>query len=203
MQGISSISSEMSRKFAVNAGFTGQTAVNAASRIRPLFPFGKLFPLIAPCLYRGYGPTMQDEDLAARKHTAAHDPAFPERRERAFAAILQALEGALLPQGYALKGTTFSRTSAQGRSAVHLQRSRYGWDAQILLRFVTPDGDRSNHPDWPEEEDLTLWHFVPDLPCDPGTLAFVDILDAPETLTRALDLLTARALPWLDALHDG
>jgi hypothetical protein len=144
---------------------------------------------------------MQDEDLAARKHAAAHDPAFPERRELAFATILQALDAMLRPQGYALKGTTFSRSSARGRSAVHLQRSRYGWEAQIVLRFLRADGEVPAHPDWPEDEDLTLWHFAGDLPRDPGTLAFVDVLDDPAVLAAALDLLTAQALPWLDSLH--
>jgi hypothetical protein len=146
---------------------------------------------------------MTDEDLAARKHTAAHDPAFPERREEAFAAILSALQGVLEQEGYGLKGSTFSRTTPGGKSAVHLQRSRYGWEAQIVLRFVTPDGDPSNHPDWPQDEDLTLWHFAPDLPRDPGTLAFVDVLDDPTVLARAIDLLGTHALPWLDSLHDG
>lgn len=145
---------------------------------------------------------MQDEDLAARKHTAAHDPAFPERREAAFAAILAALDAALGPQGYGLKGTTFTRTTSRGRSAVHLQRSRYGWEAQIVLRFLTPEGAPPDHPDWPEDEDLTLWHFAGDLPHDPGLLAFVDVLDDPARLSLALDLLTSRALPWLHSLHD-
>jgi hypothetical protein len=145
----------------------------------------------------------QDEDLAARKYAAAHDPAFPARREQAFAAILAALQTVLEPEGYALRGSTFSRITPGGKSAVHLQRSRYGWDAQIVLRFVTPDGDASNHPDWPQDEDLTLWHFAPDARRDPGTLAFVDVLDDPATLTLALDLLASRALPWLDALHDA
>ena len=144
-----------------------------------------------------------DEDLAARKHTAAHDPAFPQRREEAHAAILAALTQALDPLGYSLKGSTFSRTSPKGKSAVHLQRSRYGWDATIVLRFVTPDGGPPDHPDWPEDNDLTLWDFAEDLPRDPGTLAFVDVLDDPATLALALDLLTTRALPWLDALHDA
>lgn len=146
---------------------------------------------------------MQDEDLAARKHTAAHDPAFPERREAAFAAILAALAETLAPLGYGLKGTTFTRATALGRSAVHLQRSRYGWEAQIVLRFLTPDGTPPDHPDWPEDEDLTLWHFAVDHPSDPGTLAFVDVLDDPAGLALALDLLTARALPWLDAWHEA
>ncbi len=143
-----------------------------------------------------------DEDLAARKHTAAHDPAFPARREAAHAAIVAALAETLEPLGYTLKGSTFSRTSPQGKSAVHLQRSRYGWDAQIVLRFVTPDGGPPDHPDWPEDNDLTLRDFAEDPPRDPGTLAFVDVLDDPATLAFALDLLTTRALPWLDALHD-
>ncbi|MCX7287058.1 MAG: hypothetical protein NTW20_05740 [Rhodobacterales bacterium] len=143
-----------------------------------------------------------DEDLAARKYAAAHDPAFPARREAAFAAILAALEEALVREGYALKGSTFSRTTPNGKSAVHLQRSRYGWDAQIVLRFVTADGNPPDHPDWPEDDDLTLWHFAEDHPRDPGKLAFVDVLDDPAALTHALDLLTTRALPWLDALHD-
>jgi hypothetical protein len=142
-----------------------------------------------------------DEDLAARKYAAAHDPAFPARREQAFAAILQALQAVLHPEGYALKGSTFSRSTPGGKSAVHLQRSRYGWDAQIVLRFVRPDGA---HPDdWPEDEDLTLWHFAPDAASDPGTLAFVDVLDDPPRLSVALELLMSQALPWLDALHDG
>jgi hypothetical protein len=143
-----------------------------------------------------------DEDLAARKHTAAHDPAFPARREAAHTAILAALAQALEPFGYTLKGSTFSRSSPKGKSAVHLQRSRYGWDAQIVLRFVTPDGGPPAHPDWPEDNDLILGDFAEDLPRDPGTLAFVDVLDDPATLARALDILTTRALPWVDALHD-
>lgn len=143
-----------------------------------------------------------DHDLAARKYAAAHDPAFPARREQACAAILAALDAALRPEGYGLKGNTFSRSTPNGKSAVHLQRSRYGWEAQIVLRFVTAEGTAAIHPDWPEDEDLTLWHFAEDHPRDPGTLAFVDVLDDPATLARALDLLTTRALPWLDALHD-
>jgi hypothetical protein len=142
-----------------------------------------------------------DEDLAARKYAAAHDPAFPAQREEAHAAILAALLVALDPLGYALKGNTFSRTTPQGKSAVHLQRSRYGWDAQIVLRFVTAEGAPPNHPDWPKDNDLTLWDFADELPSDPGTLAFVDVLDDSATLTRALDLLITRALPWLEALH--
>ena len=95
-----------------------------------------------------------DEDLAARKHTAAHDPAFPARREAAYAAIIAALGQALEPLGYTLKGSTFSRATPQGKSAVHLQRSRYGWDAQIVLRFVTPEGAPRTTPTGPRTTTL-------------------------------------------------
>ncbi len=144
-----------------------------------------------------------DEDLAARKYAAAHDPAFPARREEAFSAIIAALDTTLQPLGYALKGTTFTRVSQHGRSAVHLQRSRYGWDAQIVLRFLTAGGDPVEHPDWPDDEDLTLLHFSGDVTRDPGRLAFVDVLEDPAHLALALEILMTRALPWLDGLHQS
>ena len=143
----------------------------------------------------------QDEDLAARKYAAAHDPAFPKRREEAYEAIVAALDAALAPQGYALKGSTWSRTSEAGKSAVHLQRSRYGWDAQIVLRFVTPEGDAPDHPDWDDAGETTLERFGGGGGEDPGRLAFLDVLDRPADLTRTIDILLDEALPWLNALH--
>ena len=144
---------------------------------------------------------MDDEDLAARKHTAAHDPRFPERREEAYARIVAALDGALAPLGYRLKGCTWSRSSPQGRSAVHLQRNRYGWEAQIVLRFVTPEGDLPDHPDWAEGEDLTMERFGGGGGEDPGRLAFLDVLESPTTLSRTIDILVEEALPWLETMH--
>lgn len=141
---------------------------------------------------------MEDEDLAARKHTAAHDPAFPARREEAFARILAALDAALTPLGYALKGSTWSRISPRGKSAVHLQRNRYGWEVQILLRFVTPEGEPP--PEWDGDE--TMERFGGGGGEDPGRLAFLDVLEKPAHLSRAIDILTLEALPWLDRLHD-
>jgi hypothetical protein len=141
---------------------------------------------------------MDDEDLSARKHSAAHDPAFPARREAAFAAIMAALGAALAPHGYALKGTTWTRASAQGRSAVHLQRSRYGWDVQITLRFLTPDG--ACPPDW-EDDETTMERFGGGGGEDPGRLAFLDVLDKPAHLARTIDILVDEALPWLDSHH--
>jgi hypothetical protein len=144
---------------------------------------------------------MHDEDLAARKHTTANDPAFPARREAAYARIVAALDGLLVPEGYALSGTTWSRVTVQGKSAVHLQRNRYGWDVQIVLRFVTPDGEVPDHPDWPGGEDVTLAAFFERAEHDPGTLAFVDVLEQPECLDLAVEILREQALPWFEALH--
>jgi hypothetical protein len=143
----------------------------------------------------------EDEDLAARKHSAAHDPAFPARREAAYQTIVAALDVALQPLGYALKGSTWTRISPQGKSAVHLQRSRYGWDVQIILRHLTPEGGLPDHPDWQDGEDVTLERFGGGGGEDPGRLAFVDVLDQPAHLERAIDILLVEALPWLEKLH--
>ncbi|AZL59313.1 hypothetical protein EI545_10920 [Tabrizicola piscis] len=143
-----------------------------------------------------------DEDLAARKYTAAHDPAFPQQREAAYQAIVAALDAALVPQGYGLKGSTWTRVSPAGKSAVHLQRSRYGWEVQIVLRFLTPEGDPPDHPDWDDGEDMTLVRFGGGGGEDPGRLAFLDVLEKPAQLDRTIDILLAEALPWLESLHD-
>jgi hypothetical protein len=144
---------------------------------------------------------MEDDDLAARKYAAAHDPAFPQRREDAYQAILTAVDAALAPQGYALRGSTWTRSTAAGKSAVHLQRNRYGWEVQITLRFLTPDGTAPDHPDWDDDGEITLERFGGGGGEDPGRLAFLDVLDRPAHLARTIDILVDEALPWLEGLH--
>lgn len=144
---------------------------------------------------------MDDPDLSARQHLAANDPAFPARREEAWGRIVAALDGFLGSEGYALSGTTWSRVTAAGKSAVHLQRDRYGWDVRIVLRFVTPSGEVPDHPDWPGGEDVTLAEFFEQPVKDPGTLAFIDVLEQPERLDQAVEILREQVLPWFDALH--
>jgi hypothetical protein len=144
---------------------------------------------------------MDDPDLSARKHLAGNDPAFPVRREEAWGRVVSAVDGVLGSVGYALSGSTWSKPSPRGRSAVHLQRNRYGWDVQILLRFVTPDGEPPDHPDWPGGEDVTLAEFFERAESDPGTLAFVDVLERPECLDLAVEILREQVLPWFEALH--
>ena len=144
---------------------------------------------------------MDDDETAFRRHQAANDPAFPARREEAWGRIVAALDGVLAPAGFVLTKTTWSRMTAAGKSAVHLQRDRYGWDVRIVLRFVTPDGEVPDHPDWPGGEDVTLAEFFEAAVCDPGTLAFVDVLERPECLDVAVDTLREQVLPWFEALH--
>jgi hypothetical protein len=144
---------------------------------------------------------MDDEEVAFRRHKAANDPAFPAQREEAWGRIVVALGGVLGPAGYALAKTTWSRVTPAGKSAVHLQRDRYGWDVRIVLRFVTPDGEVPDHPDWPGGEDVTLADFFEQAAGDPGTLAFIDVLERPECLDVAVDTLREQVLPWFEALH--
>lgn len=144
---------------------------------------------------------MDDPDLSARQHLAANDPAFPARREEAWGRIVAALDGLLVPESFSLNGSTWTRASAAGKSAVHLQRDRYGWDVRIVLRFVTPSGEVPDHADWPGGEDVTLADFFEQPVKDPGTLAFVDVLERPECLDQAVEILREQVLPWFEALH--
>ncbi len=144
---------------------------------------------------------MQDEDQSARIHLASQDPAFPAQREAAYHTIVAALDALLAPRGYSLKGSTWTKASPQGKSALHLQRSRYGWDVQIALRFLTPAGTPPATGDWPEDEDLPLHRFFPPGTRAPGTLAYLDVIEQPDRLAGLITALADQALPWLDAHH--
>ncbi len=143
----------------------------------------------------------EDDEVSFRQHQAANDPAFPALREEAHALIVATLDRALAAEEFVLKGSTWSRASAQGKSALHLQRSRYGWDVQIILRFVTPEGEAPDHPDWPGGDDVTLAHFFEEVTADPGKLAFLDVLAGPASLDQVVEILNEQVLPWFRALH--
>ena len=145
-------------------------------------------------------------DNAARIHIAANDPAFAQKREAAVQAIAHAIAAVAIPFGYAQKGTTWARSTATGKSAVHLQRGRYGFDACINLRFVTPDGNVPESPVWQDGEDIRIDRFY--LPGENpdgqnATMAYLDVIENPERLAMAIRILKNRALPWLDAHHTG
>ena len=143
-------------------------------------------------------------DHSHRIHIAANDPAFPAKREAAVALICQAITDIATPLGYSRKGTTWARTTAHGKSAIHLQRSRYGFTADINLRFLTPDGVSPSHGLWAQDDDIRLQHFH--LPTEgigraDGVITYLDVFENPDCLTDPLHILATRALPWLDAHH--
>ena len=160
-------------------------------------------PQIAPpaALQPARGP-MHSDDNSHRIHIAANDPGFPAKREAAVALICAAITDIATPVGYTCKGTTWSRTTPQGRSAINLQRSRYGFTASITLRFLLPDGTSPTEGIWAQDDDITLQNFTdatdgPDL----ANIAYIEIIENPASLDRPMHILANHALPWLDAHH--
>jgi hypothetical protein len=145
---------------------------------------------------------MTDPDTSHRIHMAANDPAFAQKREAAVQIIADAIAAVVLPLGYAQTGLTWARETAAGKTAVHLQRSRYGFDASIILRFVTPTGDLPDDAVWQAGDDIGLDRFAaPGM--DAGVLIYLDVLENPGSLDRPMATLRNHALPWLDAHHAG
>ncbi len=143
-------------------------------------------------------------DTSHRIHIAANDPAFPAKREAAVGLICAAIEAIAFPAGYTRKGTTWSRTSPQGRTAINLQRSSYGFVAHINLRFLQPDGTPTETGVWALDDSIQLQRFY--LPneqsgSEDGMLTYLDVHDDPACLDLPMHILKSRALPWLQAHH--
>ena len=145
---------------------------------------------------------MTDPDTSHRIHIAANDPAFAQKREAAVRVICDAIGAVAEPMGYTQTGTTWTRETPAGKTAIHLQRSRYGFDAQINLRFVTPDGDLPDDPIWQQGDDIDLGQFY-DAGTGTGLLSYLDVHENSACLTQPMEILRNRALPWLDAHHAG
>ncbi len=143
-------------------------------------------------------------DQSHRIHIAANDPAFAAKREAAVALICAAIDDTVTPLGYARKGTTWLRQTPHGRTAIHLQRSRYGFTADIHLRFLAPDGTIPQTGIWALEDEVGIRHFC--LPHEftkgeDGVITYLDVYETPGTLDHPIHILKTRALPWLDAHH--
>ena len=148
------------------------------------------------------GETHFTPDTSHRIHIAANDPGFPAKREAAIALICQAITDIATPLGYTRKGTTWSRTTARGKSAIHLQRSRYGFTASLTLRFLTPDGTALNHGVWAQDDDIRLRQFyLQSESCgtEAGEITYLDVYENPVCLNEPMHILATRGLPWLDA----
>lgn len=146
---------------------------------------------------------MATPDNDHRIHLAANDPAFPAKREAAFAVIVAAVAGVVEPLGYGLRGSTWARETTAGKTAVNLQRSRYGFDAVISLRFLRPDGTVPDSGLWADDDEVTLAAFAPDAASDPGVISYLDVHENPACLDHPMAILRDHALPWLDAHHAG
>ena len=145
---------------------------------------------------------MLPPDTSHRIHIAANDPGFPAKRETAIAAICAAITDIATPMGYTCTGTTWRRTSPQGRSAINLQRSRYGFTASLTLRFLLPDGTAPTQGIWAQDNEITLDNFVDtNVGADLAAFTYLDIIENPASLDASMHILKSRALPWLDAHH--
>ncbi len=145
-------------------------------------------------------------DPHARIHIAAHDPDFPRKREAAVTAILVAIDAVAGAAGYTRTGTTWARQSPRGRTAVNLQRSQYGFEAYINLRFLPADGIDLDGTLWAQDDDIRIARFYPaddSRGPDAGVIYYLDIHDNPASLDEPMRILRTRALPWLDAHHQG
>ena len=147
-------------------------------------------------------PIPPTSDQSHRIHIAANDPAFAAKREAAVALICQAITDIATPMGYTRKGTTWARTTPHGTSAIHLQRSRYGFTADLNLRFLTPAGLALTHGVWAQDDDICVDQFFgahDATGAADGQFTYLDIIENPACLDRLMHILATRALPWLDA----
>ena len=141
-------------------------------------------------------------DHSHRIHIAANDPAFAAKREAAVALICQAITDVATPMGYVRKGTTWARETPRGKSAINLQRSRYGFTAYINLRFLAPDGNSPNFGVWAQDDDIRIARFylpTEGIGLEDGVLTYLDVFETPDCLIEPMHILATRGLPWLDA----
>jgi hypothetical protein len=133
-------------------------------------------------------------DPGVRIHRAAHDPAFPAKREAAIAALTAGIDSAALAVGFEAKPQSWAKTGPLGTVSLHIQRSRYGFDCEVNLGFTPAVGDAKGP--WEEEGRIPLGWFYGK---EPAPMIYLDIIETPETLQTALRALQTVALPWLVA----
>ena len=98
--------------------------------------------------------------------------------------------------GYTCTGTIWSRTTPQGRSAINLQRSRYGFTAGIPLRFLLPNGTAPTHSIWAQDADIKLENFTTvAVGHSLANIAYLDIIENPARLDLPMHILATHALP--------
>ncbi|MGO4906855.1 DUF4304 domain-containing protein [Pseudorhodobacter sp. W20_MBD10_FR17] len=175
------------------------TSWSLVSWLRALFP--KRTPATpnagtAPPGTPDAGAETVDNDV--RMHIAAHDPAFPAKREAAVDAIVAAIDTVAQAHGFTKKAKSWAKTGDLGTVSIHLQRSRYGFDCHINLGFQ-PLTDDPLGP-WAEDSFVPLEAFFPegeDTMVRPATLTYLDVHEDGTNLADTMHILSERALPWL------
>lgn len=137
-------------------------------------------------------------DDGVRMHIAAHDPAFPAKREAAVNTIIAAIDAVAQAHGFAKKAKSWAKTGDLGTASIHLQRSRYGFDCHINLGFHPLSGDPLGL--WAEDDFVPLEGFFPagsDALEAPATLTYLDVHEDGANLAETMHILSEQALPWL------
>ena len=138
-----------------------------------------------------------NDDDSHRRHIAANDPAFPATREAAIAMIGAAISDIATPLGYTRNSDIWAHSTTRGKTVMHLQRNRFGWDAQINLRFLPALGDFPDDSIWATGEEIHLGHF------GAGHIAYLDVSTDAASLDPYMYILHTCALPWLHGHHRG
>jgi hypothetical protein len=140
-------------------------------------------------------------DNAVRTHIAASDPAFPAKREAAMIAILAAIEPVAAAHGFTKKAKSWAKTGPLGLVSLHVQRSRFGFEAVLNLCFQPTSGEPPGP--WARDDFVPLGQFYAgvsaggDRPDGADGLVYLDIHDNAAALDAAMQVLANAALPWL------
>ncbi len=131
---------------------------------------------------------------ATRIHMAAHDPAFPQKRDVALAWLNVAITALAQDAGFEAKRQSWAKRGAYGTASLRLQRDPYGWDCGLEVSLLPHDGEPTGQ-----------WA---DGPLDAAVLganariAWLDAADHPERRETFLDGVK-RLLVWLGASADS
>jgi hypothetical protein len=137
-------------------------------------------------------------DNGVRMHIAAHDPAFPAKREAAVDIIVAGIDAVAQAHGFVKKAKSWAKSGDLGTVSIYLQRSRFGFDCQVNLGFLPLDGKPSGP--WAQDDFVPLDRFLElDVAASEplAMLTYLDVYEDPTSLANSMRILSEDALPWL------
>ncbi|WP_050521857.1 DUF4304 domain-containing protein [Pseudorhodobacter wandonensis] len=137
-------------------------------------------------------------DNGVRMHIAAHDPAFPAKREAAVGIIVAGIDAVAQAHGFDKKAKSWAKSGDLGTVSIHLQRSRFGFDCQVNLGFQSLDSNTSGP--WAQDDFVPLERFLllDVAASEPlALLTYLDVYEDPTILAKSMRILSEDALPWL------